>query len=255
MSHGHSINYEYVLDAARRFASTAHPRVLDYGCGGGTVVRLGVARGLDIEGVDTYAGDYDALRRKLPAGVQSRIHRIDGPLPFPDAAFDVVVSNQVFEHIADPPRVLAEIRRVLKPGGVFLALFGVREGWYEGHVRVYFAHRLQAWPMLQRRYLALAYRLGFRRRTSALKTAAEWSAQQGHVLQTMCYYHRVADVRRWWREAFGEEPRSLAADWLLYRMSSRRGSKMLERTPQAILDPLCRAICRVRAGEILLARR
>ena len=41
-------------------------------------------------------------------------------LPFPDARFDVVVSFQTLEHIADPPRAIAEMHRVLKPGGIAL---------------------------------------------------------------------------------------------------------------------------------------
>jgi SAM-dependent methyltransferase len=44
-------------------------------------------------------------------------------LEFPAAAFEVVVSNEVFEHIPDLPRGLREIARVLKPGGVLLATF------------------------------------------------------------------------------------------------------------------------------------
>lgn len=41
-------------------------------------------------------------------------------IPWPDSSFDVVFSDNVLEHLADPARVFAEIRRVLKPGGVFL---------------------------------------------------------------------------------------------------------------------------------------
>jgi ubiquinone/menaquinone biosynthesis C-methylase UbiE len=43
-------------------------------------------------------------------------------LPFPDASFDTVVTCLTLCSVADPPRVLAEIRRVLKPGGTFLFL-------------------------------------------------------------------------------------------------------------------------------------
>jgi len=43
-------------------------------------------------------------------------------LPFPDAAFDTVVSTLVLCSVASPPRVLAEIRRVLRPGGHYLFL-------------------------------------------------------------------------------------------------------------------------------------
>ena len=45
-----------------------------------------------------------------------------GTLPFPDATFDVAFSIYVLEHIQDPASFAAEVQRVLKPGGVFLAL-------------------------------------------------------------------------------------------------------------------------------------
>jgi SAM-dependent methyltransferase len=47
-----------------------------------------------------------------------RIRRLDlTSLPYPDADFDVVIANHVLEHVADESRALAEIRRVLRPGG------------------------------------------------------------------------------------------------------------------------------------------
>lgn len=42
-------------------------------------------------------------------------------IPFADAAFDAVIANHMLYHVPDRPRALREIRRVLKPGGVFLA--------------------------------------------------------------------------------------------------------------------------------------
>jgi SAM-dependent methyltransferase len=45
----------------------------------------------------------------------------DGKLPFPDASFDVVISDWVLEHIEDPPQFTREVSRVLKPGGWFCA--------------------------------------------------------------------------------------------------------------------------------------
>ncbi|MHC1560783.1 methyltransferase domain-containing protein [Actinomycetospora sp. C-140] len=43
-------------------------------------------------------------------------------LPYPDNSFDAVVSTQVYEYVADMPGALAEVRRVLRPGGRFVVL-------------------------------------------------------------------------------------------------------------------------------------
>jgi len=43
----------------------------------------------------------------------------DGPLPFEDNSFDLVLSDWVLEHVEAPARFLAEVQRVLKPGGSF----------------------------------------------------------------------------------------------------------------------------------------
>ena len=44
-------------------------------------------------------------------------------LPFPDSAFDVVVSSQVIEHISEYEKAIAELKRVLKPGGILILSF------------------------------------------------------------------------------------------------------------------------------------
>ena len=92
-------------------------RVLDLGCGHADwlapeLVRAGFTVGLD--------PDLDALRRN--ACLRDRVAAIGERLPFSNGTFDVVVSAWVFEHLVDPRRAVAEIRRVLKPGGrlVFL---------------------------------------------------------------------------------------------------------------------------------------
>lgn len=47
---------------------------------------------------------------------------LDGPtLPYPDGTFDLVVSDNVLEHLEDPVQVFSEVARVLKPGGRFLS--------------------------------------------------------------------------------------------------------------------------------------
>jgi SAM-dependent methyltransferase len=190
-------NYEYLIDAARRLSSLADPKVLDFGAGVGDLVALGRSSGLDIHGIDTYADHYDTWQGMVPAEIRDRVHKVEGALPFPDSSFDVVVSNQVFEHIPDPPSVLPEIVRVLRPRGIFLAIFPVRETWYEGHVGLYFAHRLQRFPRAQRAYLELGHRLGFGLYRRKQGESREWATSEGEVLQKVCFYHRSRDVKRW----------------------------------------------------------
>jgi hypothetical protein len=220
--------------------------VLDFGCGRGGIVELGLAKGLDIFGVDTFEGKYISSFNTLPAHLKDRVYRIDGPLPFPDASFDVVVSNQVFEHIPDPMTVLPEIRRVLKPGGAFLVLFPTVETWYEGHAGIYFAHHLQQHPRLLRAYLSLAHKLGFGILRTG-KSARAWAEYMAGIIESMCYYHRRADAERWLTETFGAAPKSMAADYVAFRI----GARVHRWLPKSLVRAAYRAVAHARAGVIL----
>jgi SAM-dependent methyltransferase len=106
--------------------------VLDCGCGAGDYVGALVARGADAFGVE-----FDA--RKLAAGLVSgrlaeRLSAGDlEALAFPDASFDVALANEVLEHVPDDRAALAEIRRVLRPGGRLLVLSPTRLHPFETH--------------------------------------------------------------------------------------------------------------------------
>lgn len=101
--------------------------VLDIGCGsGGIDIALvgqhgaGYVTGLDVE--DTVLGHARGLIAK--AGLSSRIGLVKvapGPLPFPPGTFDVVFSKDSIIHIPDKAALMAEVFRVLKPGGWFIA--------------------------------------------------------------------------------------------------------------------------------------
>ncbi len=74
-------------------------------------------------------------------------------LALPDASFDVVVCSHVYEHVPDAPRLMAEIARVLKPGGVCYFAAGNRLAWNEPHYNLpllsvvprWLAHRYIRW--------------------------------------------------------------------------------------------------------------
>jgi len=114
----------------------AGQRVLDVGCGTGSFALLVKQRvpGATVVGVDGDAKALAIARRKLERrGVMVQLDEaLATRLPYPDASFDCVTSSLVLHHLTrDEKRgALAEIRRVLRPGGGFhLADFGPPAGW------------------------------------------------------------------------------------------------------------------------------
>jgi arsenite methyltransferase len=103
-------------------------RVLDLGCGPGFLaseMAEAVGEGGVVHGVDLSPSMLAiAGRRSLSAGaapLELSSQEVTA-LAFDDASFDVVVSTQVYEYVADMPAALAEARRVLAPGGRLLVL-------------------------------------------------------------------------------------------------------------------------------------
>ena len=104
--------------------------VLDLACGDGFLLSLLAARrqaGLSLVGVDLSAGELAAARRRLgPAALL--LHGPARQLPLADRAADVVLCHMALMLMDDAPQVLAEVRRVLTPGGVFSAVIGGGSG-------------------------------------------------------------------------------------------------------------------------------
>ena len=93
--------------------------VLDVGTGEGQVARLAVTSGARrVVGIDPTWAQLGAARDR--AGGPSYVRGVAAALPFPDAAFDTVVACLVFEHIEAVDEAVAEVGRVLRPGGRFL---------------------------------------------------------------------------------------------------------------------------------------
>jgi SAM-dependent methyltransferase len=92
------------------------PPVLDIGCGDGHFGSVLFPGGAEV-GLDRGLADLAEARGR---GVYRLLVGADsGAMPFPGGHFGAVVSNCVFEHIPDIDRTIAEIARVLRPGGVF----------------------------------------------------------------------------------------------------------------------------------------
>ena len=144
-------------------------RVLDLGCGFGRHAFEAARRGGNVIAVDRSAEElqqvnalFAAMRAQgeIPVGTITRAVRADLlALPFPDDYFDVVMASEVLEHIPDDERAMAEIARVVRPGGrvavtvprwwperICWALSSEYHDVEGGHVRIYrgdeLAHRL-----------------------------------------------------------------------------------------------------------------
>ncbi|NQW11441.1 MAG: class I SAM-dependent methyltransferase [Alphaproteobacteria bacterium] len=143
----HHFTYEEI--ARRSIGSTRH---LDVGCnvGYGLPVLRDVVE--DVTGVDVSPTAIAAAKQHLNGtDVSVQLIEEDGRLPFEDGSFATVSSCQVIEHVPDVPSFLAEIRRVLEPGG--RAYFSTPNGrlrlepgfppWNPEHLREYAPEELR----------------------------------------------------------------------------------------------------------------
>ena len=89
-------------------------RVLDLGCRSGALTRH-FLDGNSVVGLDV---DPAALEKAAALGIEPVRANVEEPLPFEDASFDAVVAGELLEHLQFPDALVAEIRRVLRPGGV-----------------------------------------------------------------------------------------------------------------------------------------
>jgi 2-polyprenyl-6-hydroxyphenyl methylase/3-demethylubiquinone-9 3-methyltransferase len=96
--------------------------VLDLGCAGGFMAEAMAARGATVTGIDPAARAIEAARAHARAGGLPIAYDVGvgEALPYGSASFDAVVCVDVLEHVADLHRVLSEVARVLRPGGLFL---------------------------------------------------------------------------------------------------------------------------------------
>ncbi|GAA4141870.1 class I SAM-dependent methyltransferase [Leifsonia shinshuensis] len=92
-------------------------RVLDVGCGSGPILADLLERGAIVTGIDSSAGMLEQARARLGDAVDLRVADLAEPLPFEDDTFDDVVASQVLHYLKDWAPCLAELHRVLKPGG------------------------------------------------------------------------------------------------------------------------------------------
>ncbi|HUP03806.1 MAG TPA: class I SAM-dependent methyltransferase [Bryobacteraceae bacterium] len=215
------VTSRYVLDFATRHAAGQPCEILDFGCGAGGVVAAGRAAGLHMWGADVYYGGSETRRDAEAAGLLgSEVLEIrGGRLPFADASLDLVVNNQVMEHVEDLDRELGEIHRVLKPGGTALSLFPSRDVWREGHIGIPFAHRFpkgsraRLWWTWGLRSLGLGYW------KEQAATGRQWAVDKLAWMDAYTRYRSRREIFRAYDRYFRNE--AMEADYIRYRLRDR----------------------------------
>jgi ubiquinone/menaquinone biosynthesis C-methylase UbiE len=119
-------------------------KILDMAAGCGTFMLYGLRQGHDVIGVEPEAWKREYFRRKLKLSTLpiDHDHRMIGAfgeaLPFADETFDLVTTFQTLEHVRDVDACLAELVRVLKPGGVLYCRAPDYNCFFEPHYRLPF---------------------------------------------------------------------------------------------------------------------
>ncbi len=95
-------------------------KILDLGCGDGQLTTRLEASGANVMGADASPAMVEAARAR---GIDAVVANAE-ELPFANATFDAVFSNAALHWVRDQDAILAEVHRVLKPGGRFVAEMG-----------------------------------------------------------------------------------------------------------------------------------
>lgn len=242
-------NYEFcaqwVLDQKPNDAVS----VLDYGCGAGEIVNELRSRDVNAFGCDVFyeGGDFS---KSVPQDLFDRgvMKRMNGnTIPFDDTSFDLVISNQVMEHVENLDNVLSEIQRVLKPGGIILSLFPDKGVWREGHCGVPFLHWFPK-NSHARIYYAAGFRvLGFGYYKGD-KGVMRWSQDFCEWLDRWTYYRTREELDSAYSKYFcGIE--HIEDYWLQLRLDRRRS--LVAWLPIAVQNLIVNKL----AGLVFIARK
>jgi SAM-dependent methyltransferase len=112
------INAYYTRPAILDLAGEVTDRqILDAGCGSGPLFEALRGRGAIVTGFDSSTTMVELARQRLGDTAALQVADIGSPLPFPDGTFDDVIASLVLHYLEDWTTPLAELRRVLRPGG------------------------------------------------------------------------------------------------------------------------------------------
>jgi len=155
---GEYVRGRELLETLRRYAPSFRPegaRVLDIGCGDAGVIIALAEAGARVSGIEPSDASFRRARvRAAEHGVEVDLRQgVAERLPFPDASFDLVLLDNVLEHVSDREATLREVHRVLRPGSLLYMVtpkpFALYSLWNDPHYDlaglVLLPRRLQIW--------------------------------------------------------------------------------------------------------------
>jgi len=141
-----------------------------------------------------------------------------GKIPFL-MKFDIVVSNQVIEHVDNLKTLFENIRRVLKPDGIMHHHFPCSETIREGHIGIPFAHWF---PPGQIRYIYtyLIRSLGFGYHKAGQSNIESWTRYKLDWIDAHCRYREFQEVKKV-ADWYGYHSVSMEMDYIKFRVKTR----------------------------------
>jgi SAM-dependent methyltransferase len=143
-----SITHQHLLaSVATEMRGRSAFNVVDAGCGGGALIkylRVGLPAifpgvGIEVDGFDV--SDF-APQGNSNLASETKTVRSGDPWPYADHSVDVIISNQVLEHLFEPALFFREVARCLKLDGISVHLGPFKNVIWEDHVGVPLAHRI-----------------------------------------------------------------------------------------------------------------
>jgi ubiquinone/menaquinone biosynthesis C-methylase UbiE len=159
---------------------------------------------INVVGCDTFCGIESTPKDYLlnPSDYGSFIFKMpNGKIPFNDNSFDLIINNQVLEHVSDIDYALSEMNRVLKSGGYLLSLFPDKHIWREGHVGIAFSHCFSKGSKVRWLYLFIFRLIGFCYHKKN-KNIIEWTNDRSKYLDEQTFYISYTQIENIFNKYF-----------------------------------------------------